>query len=869
MRPSYLEFCGINSFSEKAVIDFKRLSAGGIFGIFGDTGAGKSTILDCIGFALYGKVNRVGKDGAYLSDVINYKSDKAYVYFEFEAEIEGAKRLYRVERNISRTRPPKAVLYLKDGGEWKTVCDGAAQTNKILEEEIVGIRFDDFKKCIALPQGEFSQFLQSTRKDRLTLIAKLFSLEQYGFLLAQKIKNRLDGKNTEFALLSGKLSGFEGISEERLGELSREIAEAEEKRLRTAKELREVEDKLKAREELLKQKRDLQAAKSVYECLNAKRAETEEKRASIEKTRLAVRICELHDELRTVSGNYTASDAKARDFREREAALVRDLQSWKDEDAARDTQGELVALQEKKAHAEAARSEIGKLEEAKQKLFAARETYKAHAAKGREFFGFDYATEKKKEELLLAALPPENDLLEYIGDKFKPLLLQDEYAKFAGELTALKEKYPVIGPDADPLIDRYTSIGAAGGVDFVKQAEYFRKCTAEKERIRKRLTELDVKNVRFSAFKEEEERLKKEGEQLKAEYREREESLREVLAFGTPEKLTESIGKLLKDREQRLADYDRMRERLTGVKSTLAAEEALCEKYAAEAEKLRKKISETLAEGGMPDVTVAESYLKKYGDPERMLRETEEYFRKLYAAEEKYKELAAAYKDVPGATEDEISAFSAERENAKAELMKREGELAVKRSEKERVEARLTEKKELEKEEKRIRTEIGTLEKLKELVAKDKFMEFVAVEYLQEMASNANNLLLKLTGGRYFLLYDKNFEVGDNFNGGKTRGTHTLSGGETFLVSLSLALSLSESIHRRSLRPAEFFFLDEGFGTLDDELVDTVMDSLEKLKSENFAIGIISHVGELKNRLENKIIVEKANGERGSVVRAY
>ncbi|MBQ9081177.1 MAG: hypothetical protein IJY26_00890, partial [Clostridia bacterium] len=98
---------------------------------------------------------------------------------------------------------------------------------------------------------------------------------------------------------------------------------------------------------------------------------------------------------------------------------------------------------------------------------------------------------------------------------------------------------------------------------------------------------------------------------------------------------------------------------------------------------------------------------------------------------------------------------------------------------------------------------------------------------------------------------------------------HTLSGGETFLVSLSLALSLSTAIHQKSLRPIEFFFLDEGFGTLDEELVDTVMDSLEKLKNENFCIGIISHVGELKNRLENKITVIKADGEHGSSVRLY
>ena len=121
----------------------------------------------------------------------------------------------------------------------------------------------------------------------------------------------------------------------------------------------------------------------------------------------------------------------------------------------------------------------------------------------------------------------------------------------------------------------------------------------------------------------------------------------------------------------------------------------------------------------------------------------------------------------------------------------------------------------------------------------------------------------------YFLRYEGGtvgFTVGDNLNGGKTRGVYTLSGGETFLVSLSLALSLSAEICLRSLRPIEFFFLDEGFGTLDEHLVDTVMDSLERLKSENFSIGIISHVEELKHRIDKKLIVKKATETHGSQI---
>ena len=84
-------------------------------------------------------------------------------------------------------------------------------------------------------------------------------------------------------------------------------------------------------------------------------------------------------------------------------------------------------------------------------------------------------------------------------------------------------------------------------------------------------------------------------------------------------------------------------------------------------------------------------------------------------------------------------------------------------------------------------------------------------------------------------------------------------------MSLSLALALSQTICA-SLKSIEFFFLDEGFGTLDGTLVDTVLNALEKLKGEHFTIGVISHVEELKHRIDNKITVNKATESRGSSV---
>lgn len=139
--------------------------------------------------------------------------------------------------------------------------------------------------------------------------------------------------------------------------------------------------------------------------------------------------------------------------------------------------------------------------------------------------------------------------------------------------------------------------------------------------------------------------------------------------------------------------------------------------------------------------------------------------------------------------------------------------------------------------------------------------EYVAEEYLQEITSSANQKLGLLMDGRYTLKFEnKEFFVEDNFNDAKTRPASTLSGGETFLVSLSLALSISDAISMLSERSMDFFFLDEGFGTLDAELCEAVISALYKLESQNLNIGLISHVGELEERIKNKVLVTKEVG---------
>lgn len=167
---------------------------------------------------------------------------------------------------------------------------------------------------------------------------------------------------------------------------------------------------------------------------------------------------------------------------------------------------------------------------------------------------------------------------------------------------------------------------------------------------------------------------------------------------------------------------------------------------------------------------------------------------------------------------------------------------------------------EIEAELKKWQTHIDRLDKLQAVFKGNTFVEFLAEEQLESVARDASARLSMLTRQRYAIEVDSEggFVMRDDANGGVRRPVSSLSGGETFLTSLSLALALSAQIQLRGEYPLQFFFLDEGFGTLDQDLLDTVVTALEKLQSDNLTVGVISHVQELRARLPKKLIVHPA-----------
>jgi exonuclease SbcC len=166
--------------------------------------------------------------------------------------------------------------------------------------------------------------------------------------------------------------------------------------------------------------------------------------------------------------------------------------------------------------------------------------------------------------------------------------------------------------------------------------------------------------------------------------------------------------------------------------------------------------------------------------------------------------------------------------------------------------------------------ELARLGELGQLLRGDRFVEFVANDHLTELTARAAAYLGELTGGRYGLALDDElaFVVRDEEAGGAVRPVHTLSGGESFLTALSLALALSTKIQERSARPLGFFFLDEGFGTLDPEAIDRVLSAIEHLRDERRLIGLISHVPAIRERVPRYLWVS-GDATSGSKVEVH
>lgn len=236
MIPKHLTIEGLYSYQDKAEIDFELLTESKLFGIFGQVGSGKSSILEAITFALYGRTERLNQKGDnYGYNMMNLKSDKLFVEYEFtagenESEYKISVKGRRNSKQFEKVGTIERAAYKKIRGEWTPI-------ELRVIENVLGLSYDNFRRTIIIPQGKFQEFLQLGKKDRTQMMKELFGLGKYEFYYQTKA---LEDKNNEsLSKLEGQLTQLGEINIEQLDELKKQQASKK-------KEAQSLNEKLEA-----------------------------------------------------------------------------------------------------------------------------------------------------------------------------------------------------------------------------------------------------------------------------------------------------------------------------------------------------------------------------------------------------------------------------------------------------------------------------------------------------------------------------------------------------------------------------------------------------------------------------------------------
>ena len=253
MIPIQLTLEGLYSYQERQKIDFKNLTEAGLFGIFGSVGSGKSSILEAISFALYGETERLNSRDKRAYNMMNLKSNKSYIEFDFinfeNKKFRATREFKRNTKNFEDVKTPSVTFYESKDEKWIPLEHSNA-------EKIIGLSYANFKRTIIIPQGQFKEFLELGATDRTNMMKEIFSLHRFD--LQGNVSN-LNAKNrSELDQLEGQLKGFEEVNEEQIS-VQKEGLKLEEQKFEEIKiQFKKIDEKY---QQLINLKTDFESLK--------------------------------------------------------------------------------------------------------------------------------------------------------------------------------------------------------------------------------------------------------------------------------------------------------------------------------------------------------------------------------------------------------------------------------------------------------------------------------------------------------------------------------------------------------------------------------------------------------------------------------
>jgi len=921
MKPLKLTMSAFGSYAGKNVIDFTGQQQG-IFLITGDTGAGKTTIFDAITYALYNQTSGGERNGNMMRSQYARPETETYVELEFlyRGQTYRVRRNpdYKITKTLKNGKireqkvPHSVELTLPDGTvfpEKKNATDA-----KIIE--ILGLTADQFSQIVMIAQGDFLKLLYTKSDERKMIFSKLFRTDIYWKIQenlrrkSMEMDERIQENDRAFEQEKSRIIPLPESEELPLDELVERLRERlkdalKEQNLRRAN-VEELNKKITKYEEINKLFRSLEKIRQTGKELEARQAESKERRQQIENARKADKVLvaeqqnlrqqqEVEQSAQAIA-KMTETLANDQEMFESLKTQLQEVEAIKKREAA-DLQKKMLALEQSFPSYEA-------LQNARSEEQQAKKVWEDLGKTSEESF--------HKKEAGIAALKEQQKQQEQVVEQTKKnweqtSLSASESAKHYEHMyeAFLKEQAgilaenlsagcpcPVCGstvhPDPAKLSDH-----AVTELE-VEQAKKTRAAAEEKR---------DMAYAAFEAEKTEKQKLaqavekeeadfvlaqtiakqqRKEAEQNYVSLQKIAEQIREKLVYPSLAEAKKQYAAMQKALEAAEQEIERKRQKvseLAEAMNTLKGQKLAEEENQKTAKKLAAKTEKEYAKLLEKSGFVSEETYHLAILPERsrskLEREEKEYESQCLRqqSEQKLLEKQVSGKTYTDTTElnEQLKAEKQALKEAEKTYMELHTAYENDRSVLQNCAVYLEKGKKLESEDQVIKSLSKTANGRLSGSAKIDFETYIQRQYFKQIIHEANKRLLTMSNHQFILKLKEEANTGRKTNEGldlsvyslvtdSERDVKTLSGGESFLAALAMALGLSDIVERSAgaIHP-DMMFIDEGFGSLDAQSRQQAIEVLAELAGDSRMVGIISHVTELKEQIDRKLVVSRTD----------
>jgi len=907
MRPVKLTICGFGPYAGTQELDFASLGTGGLYLITGDTGAGKTTIFDAITFALFGEASGDGRQATMLRSKYARPEDPTFVELTFSYD----GKEYTVRRNPEYDRAKaRGTGTTKQSSDASLSCPDGTLVTKPKEvdraiRDIIGLTREQFSQVTMISQGDFRKLLQADTKERQKIFRDIFKTAPYVSLQlrlkeqAAELKQQLDyasqskqqfiagmvcdaespyAPQAETARAGGMLTAqvmtlFDALLAEdkaRQQTLEEKLAALEQQAESLTAQLTQLQALQRAKEQLAKNTQLLQQKTAELAQLEAKRNAARQTQPQQDALQRQITQLEL------VLPSYDALERKQADLAQkkalfRQAELSRDSANSEKEALTQ----QIAALKKERQALESAGAEKEKLTAQAQQLTAQREAFQALLS-GMGIWEAQKDILRQKQQEYLAAEEASTRLGQHYEDLNRAFLREQAGILAAGlqpgtpcpVCGALEHPSPAAMSEQAPTEDAVKRAKA----EFDRAAKFTDEKSSQanrqkgiaattREQLCRQLEALlpgTAPEEAATAVRQREEALSQQLRALQAQIREAQQRADRRAAL-----------------EQRIPQQEEaLRQKDTALTQAAAQVAALTEAI----REGQGQIDELQTSLHFPHKQAAQAEIAALSGQHRALRSA------LTAAEALYNDCREALASTQASTDalqaqvaqgadgdlQEVEsarlALSQQKQLLTQQLRILHTRLTTNATAQKNIAAKSAQMEALEEQYSWMRALADTANG--SISGKEKIMleTYIQATYFDRILEKANLRLRKMSGGQYDLKRRESgskqsqsgleLDIIDHLNGTE-RSVNTLSGGESFLASLSLALGLSDEVQMSTGIRLDTLFVDEGFGSLDSEALSKAYSTLAGLTEGNRLVGIISHVAELKERIDKQIIVTK------------